>query len=95
MMPLASQDTNTGTDDATWPNSHVAPHFYSVDLMNTSMPLAIHSALCDAVQIVLHDKYQVVPYFNHIDLTNAVFSFMLLLASCEADTSANDITWQK
>ena len=43
--------------------------------------------------IALHvQKTYVSPYFNHLDLTNAVVPLIITLASCDADTNANGIT---
>ena len=54
------------------------------------------------VPIVEHDmKSHVAPYFDHLDIRNAVVSMMVLSTSCDAnisemalhDTNASDIMW--
>ena len=40
-------------------------------------------------------KSNVAPHFDHLDLKNSVVPFMIPLASCDADTNASGVTWQK
>ena len=49
LMPSASCDADTGTNNITWPRSHVAPYLNCLDLEKAMMTLMMLLALCGTV----------------------------------------------
>ena len=96
MTPLASYDANAETSDVTWPKQSCCTSFQA------SWPKKCNVAIDDAISIMCcwcwcqwhhMTKSHVVPYFEHLDIRNAMVPFMMPLASYDTSVSANGTTW--
>ena len=88
MIPSASCDADTGANCVTWPKNHFIPHFNHLDIKN---------ALISSMNCQCH--VLPVPIASHIyqlswpkECSGAAND---TIASCDADVSANHITWPK
>ena len=52
MMLLAAHDTDVSAYGIKLPQSHVAPHFKCLDLINAKLPFTMPLAACDANSVV-------------------------------------------
>ena len=54
-----------------------------------------HQMMLILMPLTLHEQKGCVPHFDHLDLTNAMVLHIILLPSCDSNTSSIDITWLK
>ena len=93
-MLTASCETNTSANGMAWHDkkSHVAHHFYHIDLRNTMMPLALATM---AVQDQKQKKSHFAPHFDHLNLRNVMVILTVPSATCDAAAGTNGGTWPK
>ena len=99
-MPLASSDSDTGTNGITWPKENLQHHFDHLNMRNLMMLLTMPSASCDAdagpgANGVTWPKKSCCTLFWSSCLRSAVVPLAMLLASHADDGSASGILWPR
>ena len=97
MIPLASCDASASTNGLTWPKKSFCGSFQS------SWQIRCNGAIDDPSGIIywwhlwhyMTNESHIAPHFNCLDLRNALIPLMTLLSSCDTNTGANGVTWQK
>ena len=93
VMPVQWQKTS---------KSDVALNFNCLNLRNGMVPLTTLHIMPMLGPVIWHDqRIHITPHFDHLYLRNAVVPLMqwqhmtpMLMASCDVNADANDITWK-
>ena len=86
---------NADVNGIIWPEKSWCTSFWSSWSEKLIVTKQCHQLYVLLLAMVLQDqKSHIAPPFDNLDTMNSVVPFMMLSASCNTDTDANDITWK-